>query len=56
MGACSMDCNSLGFTVRGIFQARILECFAISSSKGNFLSGTEPKPPLLPVLQADSTC
>ena len=29
-----MDCNPPGFSVHGIFQARILEWVAISSSKG----------------------
>ena len=29
-----MDCNPLGFSVHGIFQARILEWVAISFSRG----------------------
>ena len=31
-----MDCSLLGSSVHGIFQARILECIAISSSRGSF--------------------
>ena len=31
-----MDCNPPGSSVHGIFQARILECVAISSSRGSF--------------------
>ena len=31
-----MDCNPPGFSVYGIFQARILEWVAISSSRGIF--------------------
>ena len=31
----TMDCNPPGFTVHGIFQARILEWFAIPFSKGS---------------------
>ena len=30
-----MDCNLPGFSVQGIFQARILECVAISFSRGS---------------------
>ena len=30
-----LDCNLLGFSVRGIFQARILKWVAISSSRGS---------------------
>ena len=33
-----MDCSPPGFSVHGIFQARILEWIAISSSKGSFQS------------------
>ena len=32
---CPMDCSLLGSAVRGIFQARILEWVAISSSRGS---------------------
>ena len=31
----SMDCSPTGSSVSGIFQARILEWFAISSSRGS---------------------
>ena len=31
----SMDCSPLGFSVRGILQARILEWVAISSFRGS---------------------
>jgi len=31
----SMDCSPPGFSVHGIFQARILEWVAISSSRGS---------------------
>ena len=30
-----MDCSPPGFFVHGIFQARILECVAISFSRGS---------------------
>ena len=30
-----MDCNLPGFSIHGIFQARILECIAISFSRGS---------------------
>ena len=33
-----MDCSLPGFSVRGIFQARILEWVAISFSRGIFLT------------------
>ena len=42
-----MDCNLPGSSVRGIFQARILECIAICFSRGS----SRPRPP---ALQADS--
>ena len=29
-----MDCSPPGYSVHGIFQARVLECFAIPSSRG----------------------
>ena len=31
----SMDCSSRGFSIHGVFQARILEWVAISSSRGS---------------------
>ena len=31
-----MDCSPPGYSVHGTFQARILECAAISSSRGSF--------------------
>ena len=42
-----MDCSPPGFSVCGIFQARILEWVAISSSRGIFLTqgSIEPKSP-----------
>ena len=47
-----MDCSPPGFTIHGIFQARILELVAI------FFSRDVPSPetePASPVLQADSS-
>ena len=32
----SMDCSPPGFSAHGIFQARIMEWVAISSSRGSF--------------------
>ena len=49
-----------GFSVHGTFQARILECVAISSSRGSSRPRIEPNPrikpesPVPPTLQADS--
>ena len=47
----SMDCSPPGSSVHGIFQARILELFAISFSKGSSLPGDQiqgrPNPGLL---------
>ena len=37
-----MDCSLSGFTVQGIFQARILEWAAISFSRGPSQSSIEP--------------
>ena len=40
-----MDCNPPGSSVHGIFQARVLECVAISFSRGIFPSqGLNPHP------------
>ena len=49
----TMDCSLPGSSVRGIFQARILECVAISAS-GNLPTGIEPASPVSPALQVDS--
>ena len=46
-----VDCGLPGASVHGILQARILEWFAISSSRGSSDPGTEP---VSPELQADS--
>ena len=46
------DCSPSGSSVHGIFQTRILEWAAMSSSRGSFSNpGTEPA---CPALQADS--
>ena len=49
----SMDCSPPGSSVHGIFQARILERVAFSSSSDLDL-GIEPVSPAIPALQADS--
>ena len=46
----SMDCSLPGFSVHGIFQARILEWVAISSSRDLPDPGIEPKSPVSPAL------
>ena len=46
-----MDCSLPGFSVHGIFQARVLEWVAISFSRGSPNPGTEPRSP---ALQADT--
>ena len=46
----SMDCSLPGFSVRGIFQARILEWVAISSSRDLPDPGIEPGSPVSPAL------
>ena len=43
-----------GFSVHGIFQARILEWIAISFSRGSSWPGMEPTSLASPALQADS--
>ena len=43
----SMDCSSPGFSAHGIFQARIMEWVAISSSRGSSDPGIEPGSPAL---------
>ena len=48
---CSpVDCSPPGFSVRGIFQARILEWVAISYSRGFSDPGIEPKCRVSPAL------
>ena len=49
-----MDDSLLGSSVHGIFQARILEWVAISSSGDLPDPGTELVSPVSPILQADS--
>ena len=39
-----MDCSSLGSSIHGIFQARILEWVAISFSRGRGSGGISPPP------------
>ena len=46
-----MDCNALGASVHGIFQARILEWVVIPFSRGSSNLGIESGSP---ALQADS--
>ena len=46
-----MDCSPPGSSVRGIFQARILEWVAMSSSRGSSRPGAQTS---LPALQVDS--
>jgi len=46
-----MDCSPAGSSVHGIFQARILEWFAISFSRGSSDPGIESG---FAALQADS--
>ena len=46
-----MDCSPRGSSVHGIFQARILECVAMPSSRG-FCRSRDPTKSL--ALQADS--
>jgi len=49
-----MDCNSLGSSVHGIFQARILEWLPCPLP-GDFLDpGIKSASPVSPALQADS--
>ena len=38
-----IDCNPPGSSVRGILQARILECVTISFSRGSSHPGIEPE-------------
>ena len=46
-----MDCSPPGSSVHEIYQARILEWVAMSSSRGSSQPSTEPRSP---TLQADS--
>ena len=48
-----MGCSLPGSSVHGILQARILQWFAISSSRGSSKPGIEPR---FPALQADLHC
>ena len=51
----SLDCSPPGFSVHGIFQARILEWVAIFLLQGNLPNqGIEPMSPGSAALQADS--
>ena len=45
-----MDCSPSGSSSHGIFQARILEWVAISSSRGSSCTGIEPVFPQSPTL------
>ena len=49
-----LDCSPPGSSVHGIFQARILEWVAISSSRGSSDPGVEPATLASPALKADS--
>ena len=46
----SMDCRLPGFSVRGILQARILECVAMPSSRESFQPRIQPASLLSPTL------
>ena len=50
----SMACSPSGSSVHGVFQARILEWVAISSSRRSSDSGIEPTSPESPALPAGS--
>ena len=49
-----MGCSPRGSSVHGIFQTRILEWVAVSSSRGSSQSRDEPMSPESPALWADS--
>ena len=49
-----MDCSPPGFSVHGIFQARILEWVALPSSRGSSLPGIEPASFMSPALAGGS--
>ena len=49
-----MDCSPPGSFVHGIFQARILECVAMPSSRGSSWPRDEPTSPVALALQVDS--
>ena len=49
-----LDCSPLGFSIRGIFQARILEWVAVSFSRDLPDPGIKPMSPVSPALQANS--
>ena len=48
-----LDCSLPGFSVHGIFQARILEWVAISFSRGSSWPRIKPTSPRSPALEAD---
>ena len=50
----SMDCSPPGSSVHGISQVRILECVAISSSRGSSQAGIKPVSLMSPDWQAGS--
>ena len=49
-----LDCSLSGSSVRGIFQARIVEWVAFPSPQDLPDPGIEPVSPMSPALQADS--
>ena len=49
-----LDCSPLDSSVHGMFQARIQEFVAISSSRGSSQPRDETASPVFPALQADS--
>ena len=49
-----VDCSPPGFSVHGIFQARILEWVAVPPPGDLPDPGIEPASPVAPALQADS--
>ena len=51
----AMDCSLPGSSVHEVLQARILECFAVLSSRDLPNPGIGAAPPAAPALQADST-
>ena len=52
-----VDCSPAGFSVHGIFQAKILEWVAISSSRDLLNPEVEPESPVSPALKGGfSTC
>ena len=45
-----MDCSPPGFSVHGVFQAKLLKWVAISSSRASSCRGIEPTSPVSPLL------